>query len=86
MEDKDVTPRRKYQTKDVTEPKTGLVVKMGYWWICEDGDPTKALFFGTAAQCNKDKRISEWTLNGYYKGHDNLQLVFIPYAYVPQVD
>jgi hypothetical protein len=83
---KDVSPRRRYTTKDVTVPKSGLVVNMGSFWICEDGDPTKALFFGQSAQCNKDKRICEWTLNGYYKGHDNLQIVFIEYAYVPQVD
>jgi len=76
----------KYHTKDVTEPKDGLVIKRDNFWLCEDGDPTCALFFWKTAQCNKDKRVLEWSLKNTYKDHDNLQIVFIDYAYVPQID
>lgn len=76
----------KYTTKDVTVPKDGLVLKTGNFWLCEDGDPARALFHGQTPQCNKDRRVAEWVLNGAYKAHDNLQIVFIDFAYVPPVD
>jgi hypothetical protein len=76
----------KYTTKDVTKPKTGLVVYMGNFWLCEDGDPTKALFYGPAPQCNKDKRILHWRINNPNNLPENTQIVFINYAYVPQAD
>jgi hypothetical protein len=74
----------KYHTIDVTKPKNYATVRKDHYWLCEDGDPTKALFHNEALQCNKDKRIAEWVLNGAYKAHDNIQVVFIEMAYVPQ--
>lgn len=77
----------KFNTKDVTEPKEGLVVSRGAWWLCKDGDPTKALFFGNCPQANKDKRIPEWSLNQErYKAIGNLQIVYIDIAYIPRQD
>lgn len=77
---------KKFSTKDVTEPKSGLVCYTESWWICLDGDPKKALFYGSSPQCNKDKRIGEHLLKGdLYKGM-NVSIVFIDVAYVPQRD
>lgn len=76
----------KYTTKDVTIPVDGFVLNKAKYWLCEDGDPTKALYFWKTAQCNGDKRILEWALKHTYKAHDNLQIVFIDFAYVPPVD
>lgn len=80
-------PRRvNYRTEDVTIPIDGYVLKKDKYWLCEDGDPKKALFFWKTAQCNGDKRILEWSLKHSYKAHDNLQIVFIEFAYTPPVD
>lgn len=76
----------KYRTIDVTIPKSFSSVRKDYYWLCEDGDPTKALIFNQTPQCNQDKRISEWVLNGAYKAHNNIQIVFIELAYIPQID
>jgi hypothetical protein len=75
----------KYHTKDVTIPQTGLVVRKDHYWLCEDGDPAKALFHNTTPQCNSDKRCTEWVLNNAYKSHNNIQIVFIDIAFIPQI-
>lgn len=75
-----------FNTKDVTEPESGLVCYTKSWWTCVDGDPKKALFYGDSPQCNKDKRICEHLLKGdLYKGM-SVSIVFINVAYVPQRD
>lgn len=76
----------KYHTVDVTIPKSYSTVRKDHYWLCEDGDPTKALFHNQTPQCNKDHRIAEWVFKNAYKAHDNIQIVFIELAYVPQVD
>lgn len=77
----------KFNTKDVTKPKEGLVVMKAAYWLCVDGDPTKALFFGNAPQTNKDKRIPEWSLKqDRYKAVGNLQIIYIETAYAPRQD
>jgi hypothetical protein len=76
----------KYTTKDVTQPKEGLVVRKDSYWLCENGDPAKAFFWGPAPQCNKDKRIMDWRLSQPNTIPDNAQIVFIEYAYIPQVN
>lgn len=75
----------KYTTKDVTTPVDGFTLMKDKYWLCEDGDPTKALYFWKTAQCNGDKRVLEWALNHTYKAHNNLKIVFIDFAYVPPV-
>lgn len=74
-----------YTIKDVTEPKTGYTVKADCYWLCEDGDPKKALFHNQTAQCNKDKRITDWVYKGAYKSDASLQVIFIPIAYIPPI-
>lgn len=77
----------KFNTKDVTEPQEGLVVVKSSHWLCVDGDPTKALFFGNCPQANRNKAVPEWSLNQErYKAVGNLQIVFIETAYVPRQD
>lgn len=74
----------KYHTVDVTNPTSYSTVYKEHYWLCEDGDPTRALFFNQTAQCNRDMRICNWIVNGAYKAHDNIQIVFMELAYVPQ--
>lgn len=85
-ETKEQADKIKYHTKDVTIPVDGFILKKGKYWLCEDGDPTRALFVWKTAQCNSDRRISEWALKNTYKAHNNIQIVCIEFAYVPQVD
>ena len=68
-----------YSTKDVVTPSNGLFnIRIGYWWWCEDGDPTKAVFYkGHAPQCNPDRKI----LEHYEKPYDGCELVKIPVSY-----
>jgi hypothetical protein len=74
-----------FNTKDVTEPKEGLVVYKDAYWLCVDGDPKRALFFGNSPQCNKDKRIQEWAMKqDQYANRGDLQIIHIETAFVPQ--
>jgi len=74
-----------FNTKDVTEPKDGLVVYKIAYWLCVNGDPTKALFFGNAPQCNKNIKIQEWAMKqDQYAKRGDLQIVYIETAFVPQ--
>ena len=73
-----------YKTLDVTEPKNGLVVYKDGYWICKDSDPKQAYFFGTSPQSNSNKAISEWVLKRTFEEKDNVGIVFIPIAYIPQ--
>ena len=78
---------RDFNTKDITTPKTGLEVNARSYWLCEDGDPKKALFFGDAPQCNTNKRIVELLLSTlFYQAMNNLQIVYVEIAYVPMMD
>lgn len=72
-----------FNTKDITEPKSGLIVYKDAWWMCENGDPTKALFYGMSPQCNKNKLICEWVIkNKLYEG-ENIEIIFVETAFVP---
>lgn len=74
----------KFNTKDVTIPKEGLVVYKDAYWLCVNGDPTQALFFGSSPQCNKNKTIQEWAMKqDQYAKRGNLSIVFIETAFVP---
>lgn len=70
-----------YNTKDITTPKSGLEVYKDKFWLCEGGDPKKALFYGASPQCNSDKRIQERALA---LSPVNTQIVFMETAFVPQ--
>jgi hypothetical protein len=73
----------KYRTVDVQTPANGRQVYLDYWWLCENGDPKKALFLNASAQCNKNKQIVEMVWNGAWKAAENLKIVKIPIAYLP---
>lgn len=73
----------KFNFKDIATPKSGLQVYTNSYWLCKNGDTTKALFFGDSPQCNANLKICEWTpKHNMYKDF-NLQIVFVPVAYVP---
>lgn len=74
----------KFIIRDVTTPKNGLVVYTKSYWVCVDGDPTKALFYGTSPQCNTNESITKWMLKGdLYKAY-NVSVVYIETAFVPE--
>lgn len=70
-------------TKDVTVPKDNLIVYKDYYWLCEEGKPQNACFFGSSPQCNKDKRVAEMVLNNCYADAKCISIIFIEIAYVP---
>lgn len=73
-----------FKTKDVTEPKDGLVVYKNTHWLCVNGDPKQALFFGNAPQCNSNVKVLEWSLKRDQYANRGLQIVFIETAFVLQ--
>lgn len=73
----------KFNFKDIETPKAGLQVYADSYWLCENGDPKKALFFGDSPQCNKQKKICEWSFKSKMYQNMNLEIVFVPVAYVP---
>lgn len=80
--------RNKYRTYDVTEPANGCEVFKDRYWFCVNGDPAKALMFGYSPQCNKSESILEHRLKKLphtlpLKTYPNIQIVFIPNAFVP---
>lgn len=70
--------------KDVQTPLMGRIVYTDTYWICLHGNATSALFCGDNPQCNRNKAICEHFLNkGLYGEQKNLEIVFLPVAYVP---
>lgn len=73
----------KFNFKDIATPKGGWQVYANSYWLCENGKPEKALFFGDSPQCNSNQKICEWTMKHDMYKEFNLQIVFVPIAYVP---
>lgn len=81
--------KRVFSTKDVSTPKQGYTIVKDSYWLCEDGNTEKALYYGTSAQRNRDKRVVDHLLetNSLYKDYQGtLSVVFIETAFVPPVD
>lgn len=76
-----------YKVIDVTEiPKGGeCAVYRDQYWLCVDGDETKALFFHTTPQANSDLKLTEWVLNRTKNviPFENVDIVFIDLAFGP---
>ena len=75
-----------YITRDVTQPIEGLEVRKNCYWLCEKGNPTKALFFGTSPQCNRNRKICEMVLKEAYYSDPVIRIIFIRVAYIPKSD
>lgn len=75
--------KTKFNFKDVVTPKAGLVVYTDSYWMCESGNPKKALFYGDSPQCNKNKTICENSSDNKIYKKMGVEVVFIPVAYVP---
>ena len=74
-----------FRTVDITTPLSGRVVYKDSYWLCEEGNPQKALFYGNTPQCNKSKSIAEHVIkNDLYSNYTKLQVAFIETAFVPQ--
>lgn len=73
----------KFNFKDICTPKSGLQVYTDSWWMCENGDTKKALFYGNSPQCNKNQKICEYSAGNKMYADMDLQIVFVPVAYVP---
>lgn len=74
----------KFNFKDITTPKAGLVVYTDSYRKCENGDPTRALFYGDSPQCNRNKAICEHTAEHKMYKPFNIKIVYVPVAFVPQ--
>jgi len=70
--------------RDVTAPKMGLMVYTKSYWVCVDGDPTRALFYGTSPQCNRNKAIVEHGIKTNLYNGWNVSVVYLETAFVPQ--
>lgn len=73
--------KKNYSTKNVLEPENGLTLVMRSMWIyCENGDPTKAVFYRkTSLQGNSDKRIME----NFPKPYPGCELVYFDRVFIP---
>lgn len=77
-----------FKTLDVTQPTEGSVVYKNRYWLCLDGDLSKALFFERGdiitPQCNTNKKVADYVLKGkMYQEIGNVQIVFAEITYVP---
>lgn len=73
----------KFNFKDIETPKNGLQVYTDSYWLCENGDPKRALFYGDSPQCNSNKLICTHTFQHKMYQNMNLEIVFISVAFVP---
>ena len=79
--------RPTFATRDITEPLQGYTVYTRHWWVCKDGNPAKALFYGDSPQCNVNKRVLEANINYVEQNFAaNVSIVFVPVAYLRQRD
>lgn len=79
MEKKDFT------TKDITQPIAGYTVYRNNYWICKNGDITKALFYKDKyPQCNKNKAIIDWGWNKEI--FDDCEAVYVEVAFVKSIN
>lgn len=78
--------KKLFNVKDVRTAKDGMIVRVNCYWVCLDGDPTTALFYGESPQCNKDKRICDHSIETemYKDFSDRLQVILVPVSYIPQ--
>jgi hypothetical protein len=53
--------------------------------MCENGDPKKALFYGTTPQANSNKELAERYIDKdmYTDFSNNLQVIYLEVAFVP---
>ena len=77
---------KKYQTFDVTEPKNGSIVMLNKYWLCVDGDRTRAIFYDNVAQCNSHEPIPQ-RMKAYTEQRTgwNTKVVFIEIAFRPNL-
>jgi hypothetical protein len=75
-----------FTTEDVTQPKEGYEVYANKFWLCENGDPTKALFYrGIYPQCNKCRSIMKQSKahgERYPDAPKPIEIIFIKTAFV----
>lgn len=75
-----------YSTRNVRQPFQGAVVRTNAYWVCVEGDPERAVFFGLSPQCNASEIFvrSRWGLGRIEKATNwKLSVVYIPVAYIP---
>lgn len=77
----------KYSTIDVSKPTPGRVVMKDKYWLCKDGDPTQAIFYGQTAQCNQYKQIPD-RMKEYTEKQTGWKVgvVFMEFSYRPQIN
>lgn len=73
---------------DIITPKPGLVVGGPSYWMCKNGDPKQALFFGKSAQRNTNKSVVEHLLksNPIYAKLEGIEIVYVEMSFLAPVD
>ena len=72
--------KSKYSFVDVTQPQEGKEVFLNRWWVCQNGNPTEAVYYlGKFPQCSIYKEVVQ-NMNSY-KTVENPSLVFLAVSY-----
>jgi hypothetical protein len=77
----------KIKFHDITQPKSGYKVYVNKYWLC-DKNPSRALFYGSSAQCNNDEQImlkaglGRNILELNEKLNIDAKVIFVPVSYV----
>lgn len=81
-----IMKNKQYRAIDVTKIATGKIVVLDRYWLCKDGDPSKAIFYNSTPQCNASKSLPDRLLEYTEKetGWD-VSVVFIKIGYKPSL-
>lgn len=70
--------------RDVTQPIPGYITVGSVYWLCKNGDPTQALFWGQFPQYNSNPDTVKHMMNeNMYKEVGGLEMVFMQLSYIP---
>lgn len=76
--------KRVWSTVDITKPIPGYIVVEPTWYLCVDGDPTKALFYMGFPQRNSSKAVVDALITSkVFKAFTNVSAVFLEISYSP---
>ncbi len=75
---------KNYSTKDITQEREGCKVIEDLWVWCDEGDPTKAIYYlEEYIQASKRRLILDLKTPGYMEYHyPNAKIIKVDLAYV----
>lgn len=72
-----------FNFKNIETPDNGEQVYRNHYWLCENGDTEKALFYGNSPQCNTNELICKLMISKKQYQGKNLEVVFVDLAFAP---